>query len=379
MRPDFLQSYYNSFSSIEGAFQFDAALLFMAYNELVAAEGISGNVLEIGVRHGLSAIAIAAMRGKQRQFFAVDLFDDLQLGNDSQRGGSGNREVFVQNMQDFFEDIDFIQVIASNSNALLAEDLGSDFSFCHIDGGHSDKETYSDLRLCSELLMPGGLLALDDYFNPLFPGVAEGAVRFNLDHKDVLKPVAIGFNKVLFQKSISSFNVNERFSRVFSFLPKDSAILWGIRANLFWSSLQRLFDLGSSTPSHLIAKSDTWLRAKYEPQSTTLSAKPSEFFMLPVLVTNECQVPFESGVDTFGLSFHVLSSEGVMLKLDNARHYFSNQLNPGEQAWVELPILAPAEPGAYLIEIDLVWEGIAWFKDRGSPTCLVNLNVLDLS
>lgn len=76
MRANFLSQYRESFAAIEGAFQFDAALLFMAYNQLIQAQGIQGDTLEIGVRHGLSSIAIASLRGANRKFFAVDLFDE---------------------------------------------------------------------------------------------------------------------------------------------------------------------------------------------------------------------------------------------------------------------------------------------------------------
>ena len=64
-----------------------------------------------------------------------------------------------------------------------------------------------------------------------------------------------------------------------------------------------------------------------------------------------------------------------MLKRDNARHFFKQPLKPAEQRIVELTILAPAETGNYLVEIDVVWEGVTWFKDKGNPTSIVNLAV----
>ena len=59
----FLESYFGAFDRIEGWFSRDAALMFMACNEVMAAHGVAGDVLEIGVHHGLSTIALAAMRG----------------------------------------------------------------------------------------------------------------------------------------------------------------------------------------------------------------------------------------------------------------------------------------------------------------------------
>jgi hypothetical protein len=90
MRNNFLSEYLASFRSIEGAFQCDAALLFLAYHELITAKGISGDALEIGVWEGLSAIAVAALRGEGRRFFAVDLFDDPR-SQDISAGGVGDK------------------------------------------------------------------------------------------------------------------------------------------------------------------------------------------------------------------------------------------------------------------------------------------------
>ena len=47
MKNYFLQQYVASSSSIPGYFLFDAALMFLAYNQLVAAQRVTGDVLEI--------------------------------------------------------------------------------------------------------------------------------------------------------------------------------------------------------------------------------------------------------------------------------------------------------------------------------------------
>ena len=48
---------------------------------------------------------------------------------------------------------------------------------------------------------------------------------------------------------------------------------------------------------------------------------------------------------------------------------------PGEQAEVTLAVTAPADPGEYILEIDLVQEGIAWFKDKGSQAWRARVKV----
>ena len=374
MKSAFLQSYLDSFPSIQGFFTFDAALMFMAYNQLISVEGISGDVLEIGVHHGLSAIAVGALAGPKGRFVAVDLFEELQDHNRS-RSGAGNREVFLRNMQMFFDNLDFLKVIAGSSAQLKAEELGSRFSFCHIDGGHSPEETYQDLDLCSRILMPGGLVALDDYFNPSFPGVCEGAVKFHLEQREKLRPIAIGFNKVLFQKLPAARDLNLAFASTFKRIAVQSSILWGQPVNHFTSSILPLVDLSKSTAHSLTLRDETAVLASFSPQVSRLEAEQGQTLKLPVTVQNRSEIPFPHGKATFGLSYHLLSGSGQLLKFDNARSYFEAPLAPTSTTTVDLTIQAPTEPGSYLIEIDLVWESMWWAKEKGNPTCTVELTV----
>src|SRR5262249_12655557 len=144
------------------------------------------------------------------------------------------------------------------------------FSFCHIDGGHSAHETYKDIELCYHILLPGGLLALDDYFNPSFPGVCEGAMQFGLTHMTALRPIAIGFNKVLFQKLPCDFDLNTRFTKEFQKVPKTDVTLWEAPAYHFSASLMPFFDISRSTPMQLIPQQALTVQASLEPQCQSL-------------------------------------------------------------------------------------------------------------
>ena len=374
MKSGFLLSYLDAFPSIQGFFTFDAALMFMTYNQLTRDQGISGDVLEIGVHHGLSAIAVASLAGPGRQFVAVDLFDEMQDLNQS-RSGAGHRATFLQNMERFFDDLGFLSLFAGSSSHLKAEELGSQFSFCHIDGGHTPEETYQDLDLCSRILMPGGLVALDDYFNPAFPGVCEGAVRFHLEQGEKLQPIAIGFNKVLFQKLPAVADLNQAFASAFERIPKHESIFWGKPVNYFTSSLQPLIDFPNSTEHSLVLKDQPDVLASFTPQTSKLEAKPGQELKLPITVENRSDAAFPHGKATFGVSYHLLSDTGEVLKFDNPRSYFEAPLAPGSSLDTELTIKAPLEPGSYLLEIDLVWESMWWLKEKGNPTGTVELIV----
>jgi hypothetical protein len=372
MRDDFLSRYLGAFGHIPGWFSPDACLIFMAYHQLLAEAGLSGDVLEIGVHHGLSAIGIAALRGEGRRFIAVDLFDDLQSQNVSS-SGLGNQHEFLENMRRFHDDLSFLTTIVSPSARLRPDDLGSEFTFCHIDGGHSAEEAYSDLELSAAISMPGALVALDDYFNPAFPGVGEAAIRFNIDHPGTLRPIAIGFNKALFQREPVPFDLNAHFARSFPQAYSNSASLWGIPVRLFDTAFCAFFDSALSTPRRLVAVAGDTIGALIEPAQTAVTASAGRPVSIAVHVTNLSRVPLAGGSSPFGLSYHLLSADHRLLQFDHPREWFTAPLRPGASRTVNVVVDVPDEPGCYELEFDIVWEGVLWMKDRGNPTAMVRL------
>lgn len=373
MHPSFLQRYLAAFHGIQGWFSFDAALMFMAYNQCVAAPA---DTLEIGVFHGLSSIAVAALRGRGRKFYAVDLFEELG-DNEGYGAGASYRKIFEDNMQSMLGPLDFVVTIATASNRLNPADFPASFSFCHVDGGHSPQETYDDLQFVTSILPPGGLVALDDYFNPQHPGVCEGALDFMRHHEGVLTPIAIGYNKVLFQKQPSApSRLNAAFSATFPNVRYRETTMWNTPVYLFDTPLRTYFDLYASTPEKLIQLGDAGPRATFHPEEQALRSRRGKKMKLPVTVKNVSLEPFAAGDRAFGLSYHVLSAEGQMLQHDNPRSYLMMPLMPGAEVKLNIEVTAPQIRGSYQLELDLVWEGIMWFKDVGNPTCSVSLEVL---
>jgi hypothetical protein len=369
-----VESYLARLDTIEGWFQPSAALLFMAYQQVIAPTVSPGHVLEIGVHHGRSAVAVAALRGAGKQFYAIDLFDELQEKNVS-GSGLGNRATFLRNMESFFGEIAFVRPITAASADLHPGDLGGGFTFCHIDGGHSAKETYHDLDLCRQISVPGGLIALDDYFHAGYPGVSEGAIRFMIDHPGELMPLAVGYNKALFQRAPVSSETNARLSAAFPQLPKTNITFWEQPALLFHENLVPFFDLAASTPQRLAERRRS-VRALIEPKvSARVTARRRETLHLPVRVINQSDLTFADGARPFGLSYHLLSEDGGVLRHDNPRTPFTPPLVPGAERTLDVSLTAPDEPGRYRVEVDIVWEQVMWLKDGGNPTPKIELVV----
>jgi hypothetical protein len=98
-------------------------------------------------------------------------------------------------------------------------------------------------------------------------------------------------------------------------------------------------------------------------------ANAGEPVELPVRVRNRSNVPLEWSDSPFGLSYHVGE------RYENARTWFIPSIDEGAERLMTLSVIAPERPGDYEVEVDVVWEGICWLKDRGNATARVPLKV----
>ena len=74
------------------------------------------------------------------------------------------------------------------------------------------------------------------------------------------------------------------------------------------------------------------------------------------------------GSGGIGLSYHLLDALGEQLCWDNPRYQLPADLGPGESLEMDLGIRAPWAPGRYVLELDLVHEGVTWFSGRHGHT-----------
>jgi Methyltransferase domain len=358
---------------IPGWFSPDAAILFTAYNQLLRESDLAGDVLEIGVYHGKSAVLLASFPGKERSFVAIDLFEDLQSFDADGAGAVGMKEAFLQNLRAYHGATPSLRVVAASSASLTARDVPGDFTFCHIDGDHSQKGTYADFDLCYQILRPGGIIAVDDYFNQMFPGVAEGGLRWSLDHPRALAPVAIGYNKAIFHKPLRGFDINARFTKRFKSTPHGVTQLWDEPVYLFTAGLASHIDTQKSSATALVPKETMLYRARIEPAVTQLRAERGKAVRLSVCVVNESGMTFEWGI---ALSYHIMRGDGSVHRWENGRSMFDPPLDPAHSQVIGVGIDTPGDPGRYLLEFDLVCEHVTWFADQGNPTATVHLEVV---
>lgn len=190
MKRDEVRRYLEDTRAVEGWFFPIDAYLFGFIDEVQGREGVGGNLFEIGVHHGKTAIFLARMRREGESVGVCDVFDEQELNVD--RSGEGNRAVFERNLRGHE-----LRVFAKVSSALTGEETTRNCRFFHIDGGHRAEDVVNDLEVAARALLPDGVVAVDDLFNPNWPGVGEGFYRFIATRPDVFVPLLIGGNKVL--------------------------------------------------------------------------------------------------------------------------------------------------------------------------------------
>jgi SAM-dependent methyltransferase len=115
-------------------------------------------------------------------------------------------------------------------------------------------------------------------------------------------------------------------------------------------------------------------RARLSAGFSLLELHPGEERTVNVRVTNDSEVTWPASTgpgDVTGvprLGNHWRSSRGGLVTRDDGRTTMPRPVGPGESIDVELCVCAPATPRRYVLEFDLVEEGVTWFELRGSPT-----------
>ncbi len=115
-------------------------------------------------------------------------------------------------------------------------------------------------------------------------------------------------------------------------------------------------------------------QARVTPQCLTCSTRAGGSVLIVVDVENSS--PIEWPQEGIGLSARFIRVDNHKpLSGFDLRVYLEVDFRPGDRRPYLLLLRAPEEPAQYLVEIDLVHEGITWFSDRGMPRIRVPVEV----
>ena len=184
---------------ISGFMNFPTHAAFALIAREQHAAGVAGAVGEIGVHHGRSFILAALLSAASEPLWCLDLFSTLQDKNIDGSGG-GDENALAINLRRVGLSTEDITAVAMSSLDLprdyfCAEGLPL-FRFFSVDGGHTEEATRVDMHTAACHLAPGGVVAVDDWYNNLFLGVTEGVHNYLALNSDVLAPFLIITGKI---------------------------------------------------------------------------------------------------------------------------------------------------------------------------------------
>lgn len=116
--------------------------------------------------------------------------------------------------------------------------------------------------------------------------------------------------------------------------------------------------------------------ARIIPEKKEFTARTGERIRISFELANTGKKPWRARGSEAGLfSYHLLDENRQTIQYDNQRFPLPEKILPNQSLDFTVTIRSPLEAGDYILEFDLLREGIAWFKDTGSPAAEIALRV----
>jgi Methyltransferase domain len=182
---------------VKGWFSRIDAEMFHAITHTQNQHSLTGSMVEIGLHHGKSFIALCLALKDTEKAYGVDLFENQALNRDL--SGKGSRTHVEANLARFGIDLSSVVLDARSSEEVTALDIINSTGrarFFSVDGGHWLAMVENDLLLAERSLMKHGVVALDDFHNPEWPEVSAGYFSWWAKRSAPIVPFAVGLNKL---------------------------------------------------------------------------------------------------------------------------------------------------------------------------------------
>jgi len=122
----------------------------------------------------------------------------------------------------------------------------------------------------------------------------------------------------------------------------------------------------------------SWYRAEFDNYPAQLTLKAGEIIQVPLLLRNRGRVTWRAaGRQSVAVSYHWLdpAAENILI-WRGARSVLPSDVRPGNTVSLNPWIIAPAKPGRYTLQWDMLQEEIAWFSVFGNGHGYIRVEVL---
>ncbi|WP_413757491.1 class I SAM-dependent methyltransferase [Streptomyces sp. MMBL 11-3] len=162
-------------SEVKGWFRAVDQQLFDWFLSGQLDRGQRGDLLELGAYLGKSAIFMASYRREGDAFTVCDLFDSAapdaaNLKEMNKSYATLTRRAFEANFLAFHEELP--TVLQAPTSVVADRVADGSCRFAHIDASHLYEHVHGDIVAVRDILLPDGVVVLDDYRAEHCPGVA---------------------------------------------------------------------------------------------------------------------------------------------------------------------------------------------------------------
>lgn len=222
------EEYMNDgFDQVSGWARKGLVHLLLAIHSFQLNHGVAGGACEIGVHHGKLFLLLKNLKSRGRSV-AIDVFEQEHLNIDG--SGRGAINIFKQNCERLAPRYQSTEILTADSLGLNARQIRGEqgFSVFSIDGGHTEQHTYNDYLLAEQSIASGGVILVDDYYNPNWPGVHIGINRVFNSGFPICAPLCFTLNKLIFV-GVSWHRLMLQFLRDYFLLNQPEAKMKDVR------------------------------------------------------------------------------------------------------------------------------------------------------
>ncbi|MEU1533281.1 class I SAM-dependent methyltransferase [Streptomyces fagopyri] len=172
-------------------------MLFKWFLDRQESAGTVGDLLEVGVYMGKSAIFLGGHLREGERYTVCDLFeggapDGANQAESTKSYSALTRQVFEENYLAFHDELP--RVLPGPSSLVPAEVEPGSCRFVHIDASHLYEHVHGDIGAARDALLPGGIVVLDDFRSEHTPGVSIAAWEAVLNRG--LRPICLSTQKL---------------------------------------------------------------------------------------------------------------------------------------------------------------------------------------
>jgi len=188
------------FHEVDGWLAEGMVEMLLALTRTQIERGAWGHMAEIGVHHGRLLILLALLAREGERTVGFDLFENQ--AENTGHSGRGDRARAEANIAAHVGPNAPIELHTTNSKDIdlrrgPASFLRGATRLFSVDGGHDHEIVRNDLDIAFEALGSFGVVLIDDFWHPSFLDVNVASIEYLLTHRDSVRILALGHNKLL--------------------------------------------------------------------------------------------------------------------------------------------------------------------------------------